>query len=220
MRAGGSLSASMATVASRGSSRTAARERSSTTTRGSGSTARTTSSTSQTEISTSRNPPYGLAKGPDDPSRELDFCGVYRLTPNGELTLLVKDLERPNGLAFSPDEKILYVAQSDPKKAIWMAYNVKGDGTLGGGRVFADVTTLVDKLPGLPDGMKIDREGNLFATGPGGVHIYSPDGKHLGRIETGQRTSNCNWGDDGSTLYMTADSYICRLRTKTKGAGW
>jgi gluconolactonase len=166
------------------------------------------------------DPPYGLAKGPDDPSRELDFCGVYRLTPNGELTLLVKDLERPNGLAFSPDEKILYVAQSDPKKAIWMAYNVKGDGTLGGGRVFADVTTLVDKLPGLPDGMKIDREGNLFATGPGGVHIYSPDGKHLGRIETGQRTSNCNWGDDGSTLYMTADSYICRLRTKTKGAGW
>jgi len=166
------------------------------------------------------DPPYGLAKGPDDPSRELDFCGVYRLTPNGELTLLVKDLERPNGLAFSPDEKILYVAQSDPKKAIWMAYNVKGDGTLGGGRVFADVTSLVDKLPGLPDGMKIDREGNLFATGPGGVHIYSPDGKHLGRIETGQRTSNCNWGDDGSTLYMTADSYICRLRTKTKGAGW
>jgi len=68
--------------------------------------------------------------------------------------------------------------------------------------------------------MKIDREGNLFATGPGGIHVFTPDGTRIGRIDTGQRTSNCNWGDDGSTLYITADSYVCRLRTKTRGLGW
>ncbi|MDX2150829.1 MAG: SMP-30/gluconolactonase/LRE family protein [Bryobacteraceae bacterium] len=165
------------------------------------------------------DPPYGLPKRWDDPRRELDFCGVYRLSPSGELTLLTKELARPNGIAFSPDEKILYVAQSDAK-AIWMAYPVKEDGTLGAGKIFADVSHLHGKLPGSPDGMKVDRNGNIFATGPGGVHIYSPQGKLLGRIETGERTSNCAWGDDGSTLYITADMYVCRIRTKTKGARW
>jgi Gluconolactonase len=166
------------------------------------------------------DPPYGLPKQWDDPRRELDFCGVYRLSPGGELTLLTKELTRPNGIAFSPDEKTLYVAQSDPARAIWMAYPVNADGTLGKGRVFADVTSSVNKMPGLPDGMKVDREGNLFATGPGGVYIFAPTGKLLGRIDTGEKTSNCAWGDDGSTLYITADMYLCRVRTKTKGAGW
>ena len=81
-------------------------------------------------------------------------------------------------------------------------------------------TSMVKDHPGLPDGMKIDRSGNLFAAGPGGIHVYAPDGKRLGRIDTGQRTANCNWGEDGSTLYITADSYLCRIRTKTKGNGW
>ena len=166
------------------------------------------------------DPPYGLPKNWDDPRRELDFCGVYRLSADGKLTLLTRELTRPNGLAFSPDEKTLYVANSDPQRAIWMAYPVKDDGTLGAGRVFADVTAMVGKYKGLPDGMKIDREGNLFATGPGGIHVYSPDGKLLGRIDTGEATANCNWGDDGSTLYITADMYLCRLKTSTKGAGW
>ena len=166
------------------------------------------------------DPPYGLPKQWDDPGRELDFCGVYRLSKDGALTLLNKEMTRPNGIAFSPDEKTLYVAQSDPKRAIWMAFPVKADGTLGAGRVFADVTDLVNKLPGLPDGMKVDREGNLFATGPGGVHIYAPDGTRLGRISTGERTANCAWGDDGTVLYMTADMYLCRIQTNTKGAGW
>ncbi len=165
------------------------------------------------------DPPYGLPKRWDDPLRELDFCGVYRLSTSGELTLLSKELARPNGIAFSPDEKILYVAQSDTK-AIWMAYPVKADGTLGPGKIFADASHMIGKLPGAPDGMKVDRAGNVFATGPGGVHIYSPQGKLLGRIETGERTSNCAWGGDGSTLYITADMYVCRIRTRTKGAGW
>jgi gluconolactonase len=166
------------------------------------------------------DPPYGLPKQADDPRREMDFCGVYRLAPDGRLTLLTREMTRPNGIAFSPDEKTLYVAQSDPRKAIWMAFPVKSDGTLEEGRVFYDATPMVGKMPGLPDGLKVDRGGNLFATGPGGVHVFSPDGKSLGRIDTGEATANCAWGDDGSTLYITADMYLCRVRTRTKGMGW
>ena len=164
------------------------------------------------------DPPYGLPKNWEDPRRELDFSGVYRLSRDGKLTLLTKEMTRPNGIALSPDEKTLYVAQSDPKKAIWMAYPLKADGTIGAGRVFADVTSMVGKYKGLPDGMKIDSKGNLFATGPGGVHVYAPDGKRLGRLETGEATANCAWGDDGSTLYITADMYLCRIKTLTRGA--
>jgi gluconolactonase len=166
------------------------------------------------------DPPYGLPKLADDPMRELDFCGVYRLSPDGKLTLLTKEMTRPNGLAFSPDEKTLYVAQSDPKAAVWMAFPVLDDGTLGPGKVFADVTEHAGKWPGLPDGMKVDAKGNLFATGPGGCYIFSPQGKLLGRIDTGEKTANCAWGNDGSTLYLCADMYICRVKTTAKGAGW
>ena len=164
------------------------------------------------------DPPYGLPKQWDDPRRELDFCGVYRLGTDGKLTLLTKDLTRPNGIALSPDEKTLYVAQSDPKRAIWMAYTLNPEGTIGSGRVFKDVTSMVGKMRGLPDGLKVDKNGNLFATGPGGVHIYAPDGTRLGRIETGEATANVAWGDDGSTLYITADMYLCRVKTLTRGA--
>jgi gluconolactonase len=166
------------------------------------------------------DPPYGLPKGAEDPRRELDFCGVYRLA-GGKLTLLTKELSRPNGIAFSPDEKTLYVANSDPNRAVWLAFPVKEDGTLGQSRVFADVTGMVSAAaPGLPDGLKVDREGNLWATGPGGVHVYSASGKRLGRIDTGEATANAGWGDDGATLYITADMYLCRVRTRTRGAGW
>lgn len=164
------------------------------------------------------DPPYGLPKQWDDPRRELDFSGVYRLGQDGKLTLLTQEMTRPNGIAFSPDEKTLYVAQSDPKKAIWMSYPMNADGSIGKGRVFADVTSMVGSVPGLPDGLKVDEKGNLFATGPGGVHIFAPDGKRLGRIETGEATANVAWGDDGSTLYITADMYICRVKTLTRGA--
>ncbi len=167
------------------------------------------------------DPPYGLPKQIDDPAKELDFQGVYRLSTKGELTLLTKEMSRPNGIAFSPDEKTLYVANSDPLKAIWMQFPVQEDGTLGKGKVFYDCTSWVSpKKLGLPDGMKVDAKGNIFATGPGGVIIFSPTGKHLGTIATGVATANCGWGDDGSTLYITADKNLCRVKTKTKGKGW
>lgn len=165
------------------------------------------------------DPPYGLRKREEDPFRELDFYGVYRIAAEtGELTLLTKEVTRPNGIAFSPDEKILYVAQSDRSEPIWHAFDVQEDGTLSNRRLFADARKLVTKdLSGGPDGMKVDQQGNLFATGPGGVLVFAPDGTHLGSFLTGQRTANCAWGDDGSTLYITADMILGRVRTSTKG---
>lgn len=159
------------------------------------------------------DPPYGLAGQDDDPHKELPFNGVYRLDPDGRVTLLVDDLTRPNGLAFSPDERTLYVANSDPEAARWMAYNVSPDGLLSGGRVFFDATDRVRAgLTGLPDGMAVDAAGNLFATGPGGVLVFAPDGTHLGTLVTGQATSNAALGNEGRVLYLTADRYLLRIR--------
>jgi gluconolactonase len=174
------------------------------------------------------DPPYGLMtsgeKKPGEeefPGRELDFCGVYRLSKDGKLTLLTKEMSKPNGIAFSPDEKTLYVSNSDPKQAVWMAFNVKEDGTLGKGRVFYTNTEAADKTKkGLPDGMKVDKDGNLFVTGAGGLFVITPEAKLLGVIATGVATANCNWGDDGSTLYICADKNLTRIKTKTKGNGW
>jgi gluconolactonase len=167
------------------------------------------------------DPPYGLEKVWDDPARELDFCGIYRISAkDGKLTLLHRDMTRPNGIAFSPDEKTLYVANSDPKIAVWMAFDVKEDGTLGKGRVFFDSTLWVGSKKGLPDGMKVDQHGNLFATGPGGVHVFAPDGTLLGSIDTGVPTANCAFGNDGTTLYVAADTSLCRIKVSTKGRGF
>ena len=137
------------------------------------------------------DPPYGLEGNNADPKKELLYNGVYRRSRAGEVTLIVRDLTFPNGLAFSPNEKTFYVAVSDPNRAVWMAYDVQDDGTVARGRVFFDSTPTVKTKPGLPDGMKVDQAGNVFATGPGGVLIFSPDGKHLGTIDTGVPTANC-----------------------------
>ena len=165
------------------------------------------------------DPPYGLVKNMNDPAKEIPYQGVYRISAkDGAVTLLTSEVTRPNGLAFSPDERTLYVASSDSQKAIWMAYPVKADGTLDTGRLLLDVTANRGGKKGLPDGLKVDQRGNLWATGPGGVLVISPSGKHLGTLNTGEATANCGWGDDGSTLYITADMYLCRVKTKVKGA--
>ncbi len=163
------------------------------------------------------DPPYGLPKRWDDPSRELDWCGVYRLSPQGELTLLTKQLVRPNGIGFSPDEKTLYVAQSGKVQPGWTAFSVQPDGTLGKGQPFGDVRNDIGKLPGGCDGMTVDRQGRVWATGPGGVWVMDRNGKLLGRLNTGERTANCTFGDAGSTLYITADMYLCKVRTNVTG---
>lgn len=161
------------------------------------------------------DPPYGLPERFTDPRREIPFCGVYRVTPNGQVDLLTKEIERPNGIAFSPDEKTLYVAQSNPAQANWTAFPVKEDGTLGTGREFFDATDRVEKEPGLPDGMTVDPQGNIWASGPGGIYVFDPSGKLLGRLVTGERTSNCTFGPNG-WLFMTVDSYLCRVQTNVK----
>lgn len=173
------------------------------------------------------DPPYGLPKNWDDSRRELDFCGVYRLTKDGgtnalpysKLTLLTGKVNRPNGIAFSADEKILYVADSGA--GLWMAYDVQPDGNVTNERLFLDSKELRKKYPKSGcDGLKVDQHGNLFATGPGGVVVIAPDATVLGVFETDQATANCAWGDDGSTLYICADMYLVRIKTTTKGAGW
>ena len=161
------------------------------------------------------DPPYGLPEGPSDPTKETPFNGVYRLGPDGAVTLLTDELSRPNGIALSPDERTLYVANSDPERAIWMAYDVSPSGRIANGRVFFDATDRVsEERPGLPDGLKVDAAGHLFATGPGGVLVFAPDGRHLGTINTTQATANVALDEDGSTLYMTADNYLLRLRLR------
>ena len=165
------------------------------------------------------DPPYGLPKQEKDSTRETGIFGVYRIAKNGVVSLLIDDLTRPNGLAFSPDERTLYIAQSDPERAYIMAYPAIDNGILNEGKIFFDATPMSKQgLKGLPDGLKVDENGNLFATGPGGVLVISPKGKLLGRIETGQPTANCAWGDDGSSLYITANNLLCRIKTKTKPA--
>jgi gluconolactonase len=167
------------------------------------------------------DPAYGLPKGDKDSSRESPIYGVYRISKNGTVTLITDEMEPPNGLVFSPDEKILYIGQSNGDKAIIKAFPLKSDGTVGKAKIFFDATPLIKQgLSGAPDGMKVDKKGNIFTTGPGGILVISPEGKLLGRIETTQPTANCAWGDDGSTLYITANMLLCRIKTKTKGIGF
>jgi len=156
------------------------------------------------------DPPYGL-KGDKDPLRELKTNGVYRLSKEGKISLIYDQLNRPNGLALSPDEKTLYVANSDAKRNLWLAFDLT-DGKLLNERVFFDATS-IDR-PGLADGMKVNKKGYVFATGPGGVLVFNPQGKHLGTILTEERTANCAFNEDESILYMTSHRYLTRIQLK------
>jgi gluconolactonase len=160
------------------------------------------------------DPPYGLLKQDDDPAKELPFNGVFRYSA-GKTQAVIKDLTRPNGIAFSPDEKTLYIANSDEKHKVWMRYDVAPNGSVSNGRVFFDVTS--EKEDGLPDGMKVDSRGNIYGSGPGGLWVFSPEGKHLGTIKPPETPANCNWGDDGSTLYITARTGVYRIRPAIAG---
>jgi gluconolactonase len=166
------------------------------------------------------DPPYGLEGGINSKKKEIPFNGVYHLSKAGKLSLVIKDLTFPNGVQLSPDDKVLYVAVSDGSKPVVMAYDVQEGGGVANGRVFFDTSKWRDmKLPGAPDGLKVDVKGNVFATGPGGVFVISPAGKYLGRIDP-ELTANCAFGDDGSTLYMTSNKTFCRVKTNTKGKGF
>lgn len=166
------------------------------------------------------DPIYGLPNRANDPLREIDFCGIYRIQTNGKVTLEYRKMSRPNGIAFSPDERTLYVANSDGEDPVWRAFPVKADGSLGSPTPFFD-SSKEDRIgSGGGDGLKVDQHGNVFATGPGGVLVLSPEGQLLGRIVTGERIANLGWGNDGSVLYLTSDMYLCRIQTKTKGTGF
>jgi gluconolactonase len=161
------------------------------------------------------DPPFGLPKFYDDPRKELPYSGVFRLA-GGTLQLVSKDLIGPNGLAFSPDEKYLYVDNWDVKKKVVMRYEVNSDGTLSNGRIFFDMTG----APGEEalDGLKVDQRGNLYVSGPGGLWIISSEGKHLGTIKAPKLPANFAWGDeDGRTLYMTARTGLYRMRLNIPG---
>ena len=160
------------------------------------------------------DPPFGLVGQDKDPAKELDFNGVYRFA-NGQLTALVRDLGRPNGIGFSPDLRTMYVSNTETTRKVVMAYDVAADGSVANGRVFADGTA--DTAPGMPDGLKVDKQGHVYATMPGGVWVIAPDGRHLGTIRAPEVAANCGWGDDGRTLYITAETGVYRIRLNAAG---
>ncbi len=164
------------------------------------------------------DPPYGLEGQDNDPLKELAFNGVFRLA-NGTLQLLDKSLSRPNGIGFSPDEKTLYVANSDINNPVWMRYDVAADGSISNGTVLYDASGEAFPGFGVPDSLKLDALGNIYSAGPFGLWVISPEGKHLGTIKTPTPDvpSNCAWGDDGKTLYITARKHLYRIKLSVSG---
>jgi gluconolactonase len=167
------------------------------------------------------DPPYGFKKFDDAPEKEQPFNGVYRVAKDGAVTVVEKELHRPNGVALSPDERTLYVTQSEPSKAIIMAYSLDAGGNVTGKKLFHDATDLVgQKSPGLPDGLAVASDGTIFTSAPGGILVLSKEGKRLGRINDGKATANCKFGDDGKTLYLTSHTMLARIRLNITGAGF
>jgi gluconolactonase len=167
------------------------------------------------------DPPYGFKKFDAAPEIEIKFNGVYRMGKDGKVTAIEKELYRPNGVALSPDEKTLYVTQSEPTKAIIMAYSLDAGGNVTGKKLFHDATDLVSDLsPGLPDGITVASDGTIFTSAPGGILVLSKEGKRLGRINDGSPTANCKFGDDGKTLYLTSKDMLARIRLNVSGIGF
>ena len=161
------------------------------------------------------DPPYGLTQGDDDPKKEIPFNGVYKVKRNGEVKLLLDSLSRPNGLAFFPGEKKLIIANSDPAKPYWYLYDVGNNDSLQNGKVFYDpLAAMGQGVQGLPDGLKIDTKGNVFATGPGGIWIFDKQGKLLGKIKLSDPASNCALSPDEKTLYVTNDMQVLRIKLR------
>jgi gluconolactonase len=159
------------------------------------------------------DPPYGLEKGMDDPKKEIPFQGVYKIKTNGDVILLLDSLTRPNGIAFLPGEKQIIIANSDPDKPNWYIYDMKGD-SLANGRIFYSAVGYDKSSKGLPDGMKVDKNGNIFAAGPGGFYFFNSSGKLLGKLNLPDAPSNCALSADQKTLYMTNDMQVLRLKMR------
>jgi gluconolactonase len=160
------------------------------------------------------DPPYGLEKNMDDPKKEIPFQGVYKVKTNGEVVLVTDTLTRPNGIAFLPGEKTLIVANSDPAKPNWYAFDVGDNDTFTNARIFYSAADHGKDEKGMPDGFKVDKNGNIFATGPGGIWIFNKDAKLLGKIKFPDATSNCAFTPDEKTLFITNDMYIVRIRLR------
>jgi len=161
------------------------------------------------------DPPFGLPKAFDDPRKELPFSGVY-MVRDGQVTLLTKELTGPNGIAFSPDERYLYVDDWDLKHKVLMRYDVAADGSISNGRVFYDFTRLAE--PVALDGIKVDQRGNVYVSAPGGIWILSPEGKALARLVPPEHDANLAWGDaDGKALYLAASTGLYRIRLNVAG---
>lgn len=159
------------------------------------------------------DPPYGFKQLDSDPAKEIPYNGVYKVSADGKVTLLVDSLTKPNGIALTPDEKTLIVANSDPEKAIWYAFDIGENDSLTNARIFYDATSLVnDENKGLPDGFKIDKNGNVFASGPGGIWIFDKSGKVLGKVRLPNPTANCELADDDKTLFITSNMNLLRLK--------
>ena len=167
------------------------------------------------------DPPYGLPNKENDGTKEMKSNGVYSIAKDGNVKLLIDSLVYPNGLAFSPGEKQLYVAVSDSIYPHILVYDIKNNGSLSNGKLFFDASSL-PREDGMQrtDGLKTDTEGNVWSSGPGGLLIISTQGKLLGVIHTGEIIANCAWGDDGSSLYITGNTFLYRIKTKARGTGY
>lgn len=159
------------------------------------------------------DPPYGLPDRENDSTKETPFHGVYKVSKEGAVTLLVDSISRPNGIALTPDEKTLIVANSDPGKPVWYAFDLAENDSLTNARIFFDATQAKDDK-GPPDGFKIDRKGNVFASGPGGIWIFNKTGKILGKIRLPEATANCALADNDKTLYITSQKYLLRVKMR------